>query len=182
MVGHTTDFWALGHRLFNTTPQTFPVPFLNGDVFDPDFLTIVDPVYTQPDTPRPKLSEAATLNELHGQVSVVSICAVFHLFGTKTAHVHLARAIAGLLSPEPGSMIIGVHRGNPEEGSRAERFAGKEYTMFYHSPESWSALWDGEIFEKGTVKVDTRLVGYTRWAVNGSRENFWFMEWSVTRI
>ena len=173
----------MGHRLFNTTPQTFPVPFLNGDIFDSAFLEITEPVYTQPpSTPCPTLSKIATLTELRGRVSVVSICAVFHLFDTESAHAYLARAIAGLLSPEPGSMIIGFHRGWPEKGTRMETFAGEEYKMFYHSPESWSALWDGEIFRKGTVKVDARLVPGDRQSVEGSKEEFWIMQWTVTRV
>lgn len=29
--------------------------------------------------------------------------------------------------------------------------------MFCHSPETWKELWDGQVFEKGTVKVETEL-------------------------
>jgi hypothetical protein len=29
--------------------------------------------------------------------------------------------------------------------------------MFCQSPESWRNIWDGEVFEKGTVKVDIIL-------------------------
>ena len=79
-------------------------------------------------------------------------------------------------------MIIGTHRSWREEGSRVETFAGKVYTMFYHSPKSWERLWNGEIFEKGTVKVETRLIDFARSAVDGSKEDICFMEWSVTRL
>ncbi|THH16275.1 hypothetical protein EW146_g4351 [Bondarzewia mesenterica] len=35
--------WNLGHDLFRSTPESFPVPFIEGDVFDPSFLEAVPP-------------------------------------------------------------------------------------------------------------------------------------------
>ena len=49
--------------------------------------------------------------------------------------------------------------------------------VFCHSPESWTELWDGEIFEKGTVRVETELI-----AVNRGGDIAHWMKWSVTRL
>lgn len=79
-------------------------------------------------------------------------------------------------------MIIGSHAGAPEKGFKTEAVGGDaggktgDLTMFCHSPESWTALWDGEVFEKGTVKVETKLVEH---ATSGI---FYFLQWSVTRL
>ncbi len=175
------DFWDLGHRLFNTTQETFPIPFLAGDIFDPAFLEPTPPIYTAPSTAAPALSAVRTLNELRGHVSVICVCAIFHLFDTEEAQLRLARALAPLLSFELGSMIIGWHNGRHEKGYTE----GYALRMFCHSPESWTALWDGDVFEKGTVRVGARLVEKQRRHLKdgvptiGMRT---FLEWSVTRI
>ncbi|TFK85712.1 hypothetical protein K466DRAFT_551672 [Polyporus arcularius HHB13444] len=175
------EFWDLGHRLFNTTQETFPIPFLAGDIFDPAFLEPTPPIYTAPSTAAPALSAVRTLNELRGHVSVICVCAIFHLFDTEEAQLRLARALAPLLSFEPGSMIIGWHNGRHEKGYTE----GYALRMFCHSPESWTALWDGDVFENGTVRVGARLVEKQRRYMKegvptiGMRT---FLEWSVTRI
>ena len=172
-----TDFWNLGHKLFNTTPETFPVPFLAGDAFSPEFLKAVEPFYTTPTTPRPVISELTSLNPLCGHVSALSVCAIFHLFSTEEAQFQLAQNIAGLLSPETGSMILGYHVGRGEAGVRVERSpGGTEYRLFCHSPESWAELWDGKIFRKGTVRVDARL------GDEMTDKKYQMLQWSVTRL
>lgn len=176
-----TEFWDLGHKLFNTTKETFPVPFIPGDIFDPAFLEPTPPIYTTPSTDAPPLSAVRTLNELRGHVSVVCVCAIFHLFDSEEAQLRLARSLAPLLSPEPGSMIIGWHNGRYEKGYTE----GYALRMFCHSPESWTALWDGEVFEKGSVRVEARLVEKPRRYMKegvptvGTRI---FLAWSVTRL
>ena len=79
------------------------------------------------------------------------------LFGEEK-QLHLARALAGLLSPEPGSLILGAHGGRPEKGLRVEMLRPNSHgvTMFCHSPESWVEMWE-TVFEKGTVKVEATL-------------------------
>jgi len=57
--------------------------------------------------------------------------------------------------------------------------------MFCHSPESWKELWDGQVFEKGTVKVETHLHRITDRAIEmvaGTSEVVLFLVWSVTRL
>ncbi len=76
--------------------------------------------------------------------------------------------MAALLSPEPGSMIFGSHVGRYEKGFRSERASKsiQRRNMFCHSPESWRALWDGEIFTKGSVRVDALLHDRDRYGLN----------------
>ena len=53
--------------------------------------------------------------------------------------------------------------------------------MFCHSPESWKELWDGQIFKKGTVKVEAGLVERQGNPYNPNSK-FYFLWWSVTRL
>ncbi|OBZ78829.1 hypothetical protein A0H81_00366 [Grifola frondosa] len=178
------DYWELGHKLFNSTSETFPVPFVAGDAFDPAHLEVVPLFHSPPDTPAPKLSELTSLNPLHGRVSAIHASSFFHLF-EESEQLYLAKALAGLLSPEPGSIILGSHGARPEKGFRAEMLSlnwrGKQ--MFCHSPESWTELWDGQVFEKGTVKVEAKLYEVDRNDMpHVANARFWFMMWSVTRL
>ncbi|KAI0662436.1 hypothetical protein C8Q70DRAFT_1088892 [Cubamyces menziesii] len=180
------EYWDLGHKLFNTTPETFPVPFVPGDAFDPAHLAPVPPFYSPPDTPRPELKTLTSLNPLRGHVSVIHTSAFFHLF-VEEQQFKLAQAVAGLLSPEPGSMILGLHVGLPEKGFRPgkrERAHGGG-PMFCHSPESWKELWDGQVFKKGTVKVEAFIHEIERKDlanVPGAETTSHLLVWSVTRL
>ncbi|GBE78156.1 hypothetical protein BKA93DRAFT_733445 [Sparassis latifolia] len=177
------EFWDLGHKLFKSSPETFPVPFLPGDAFDPEFLTPVAPFYSPPDTPVPTLSSLKNLSPLVGHVSAIHGSLFFHLFD-EPGQLQLARSLAGLLSPEPGSMIFGVHGGMPQKGQKKETVLPHERgSMFCHSPESWTELWDGQVFKKGSIKVETKLVELTRDEMLPSEgERFWMLYWSVTRL
>ncbi|KAH9836551.1 uncharacterized protein C8Q71DRAFT_47602 [Rhodofomes roseus] len=178
-------FWELGHKLFNDSPETFPVPFLAGDAFSPAFLQPSAPFYALPSTPAPALKALTTLTPLLGHVSAIHASSFFHLFN-EAQQAALARALAGLLSPEPGSVIFGSHGGRSKKGLRGEVARGLWRTepMWCHDPESWEALWDGEVFERGTVRVEAVLKeGHSRWegvsedgGVPGS------LVWSVTRL
>ena len=190
-----SDFWTLGHKLFGTTPETYPVAFLAGDILDGAFLAPADTSYAATPTAlatasASNLSDMTCLSALHARVSVITICNVFHLFDTAAAQLRLARALAGLLSPSPGSMIVGTQAARPEHGARRERRPGATdtdtdtgtITVFYHSPRSWEALWDGEVFRKGSVEVEARLIEHrVRNGVLGE-VTYWFMDWSVTRL
>ena len=69
--------------------------------------------------------------------------------------VAAARALAALLSPEPGSMIFGAHHSSSISGRRVNTLRGTDIYDF--NPEDWISLWDGEIFKKGTVQVEAGL-------------------------
>jgi len=174
-------FWKLGHRLFNSSETTFPVPFLAGDALDPSFLSPVPPIYTPPDTSAPDLATLTNLTPLHGHVAAIHASSFFHLFDEEH-QLQLGRSLAGLLSPVPGSMIFGSHGGASEKGMHDVNSLA--IPMFCHSPESWKALWDGEIFKKDSVKVEAEL----RVEVLGVSERVktgltWpILVWTVTRL
>jgi len=172
------ELWSLGHELYNTSPDTFPAHFVGGDAFKPEILAVAPPSTRTTGTPSPDLNNLTSLNPLHGRVSAIHVTAFFHLF-KEDEQLHMARALAGLLSPEPSSVILGVHTGAREKVVVNQVFRNVEVDMFAHSPESWIAMWDGEIFEKGMVKVEAEfreVIG------GGSSERYPLLFWSVTRL
>ena len=138
-----------------------------------------------PSVSAPDLRSLTSLNPLHGRVSAVRAAALFHLFGEEK-QLHLARALAGLLSPEPGSVIFGAHIGVAEEkGFEPSVIRRDHHRMWCHSPESWNELWDGLVFDKGVVKVQTKLIqGERKMLQPDAPQNstLTFLVWSVTRL
>ncbi|KAM5540078.1 hypothetical protein V8D89_006218 [Ganoderma adspersum] len=175
-------FWEMGHKLFHTDSKSFPATFVPGNALTDEHLEVfpILPAGSTAGTPRPDLTSLNSLNPLRGHVAAIYLGNVFHLF-TEQEQVRLARGLAGLLSPEPGSVITGWHAGAPQKGEKTmARGISNEssITQFLHSPETWRALWDGEVFAKGTVKVEADLVGYKTEFAAGE---FYFLRWSVTR-
>lgn len=190
------EFADLGHKLFRTTQETYPIAFVPGDIFDPKHLEVVPPVVLSAahgsttgdpaySVPAPDLRSLTSLNPLHGRVFAIHASSFFHLFGEEK-QLHVARALAGLLSPEPGSVIFGLHVGLPEKGfdpSVAHRLG--DPPLWCHSPESWTQLWDGLVFEKGVVNVQTNLVymGKKYLELDAPQNTtFTVLVWSVTRL
>ncbi|KAG2154061.1 hypothetical protein DEU56DRAFT_726242 [Suillus clintonianus] len=169
-------FLELSHELFKTTPASYPGCLLPGDVFDPEFLSIVAPSDDISPVPDIDLSSLKSLNTLHGRISAINAAAFFHLFNEEN-QLHLARALAGLLSAQPGSVICGGQTGALEKGVVTANIGGSVHRLFCHSPQTWTSLWDGEVFEKGTVRVETELVKIPIY----DRE-YLIMSWSVTRL
>ncbi|KAK0496141.1 hypothetical protein EDD18DRAFT_232786 [Armillaria luteobubalina] len=146
------EFWELGHKLFKTTAETFSAHFIPQDIFQLKGLAKED---VPPSIPN--LSQVQSLADLRGNISAIHTSAFFHLFDEED-QLEIAKIMAALLSSEPGSMIFGVHGGLPEKGIReVGANSTRRRNMFCHSPESWRALWDGEIFPKGSVRVDAFL-------------------------
>jgi hypothetical protein len=172
------EFWDLGHELFRSTPETFPVPFIAGDIFDLSILAPVTPYNDVPKTPMPALDTLTSLNPLRGYVSAIHTSSFFHLFDEEQ-QTKVARALAGLLSPEPGSVIFGLHGGLPVKGMRSRSTGG---FGFSHSPESWKELWDGQIFDQGKVKVEAFLKRTDRIEPNSTSNKGDWLVWSVTRV
>ena len=143
-----TGFWDLGHKLFRTTPATFPTKFLAGDAFDDAHLSLTAPV---PSGTPPPVASVNTLTELRSHISVIHASSLFHLFDEEK-QFELGKRLAALLDPRPGSIIFGSHGGMPVKG-RHQGF----FLMFCHSPESWTQMWEEQIFKKGQVKVNTVL-------------------------
>jgi hypothetical protein len=182
---HFAEFADLGHKLFRTTPETYPIAFVPGDVFDPKHLQVVPPFMTAnaPTGPAPDLRSLTSLNPLHGRVSAIHASLCFHLF-CEEKQVHLARALAGLLSPEPGSMIFGTQIGIAEKGFMSYT-SGESWLLFCHSPESWVQMWDGLVFDEGVVNVRTKLLYVERKDFEheeGFSQSLPLLLWSVTRL
>jgi hypothetical protein len=89
--------------------------------------------------------------------------------------LHLAKALGGLLSAQPGSVICGDQVGARERGIVTDDSFSAE--LFSHSPQTWSSLWDGEVFKKGSVKVETEL-----FEIMARERSLLMMRWSVTRL
>ncbi|KAF7312356.1 hypothetical protein MIND_00248700 [Mycena indigotica] len=166
------EYWSIGHKLFKSTPESFPVTFLAGDAFDDAFLS-TKPLQTGA---TPQLDTISSLNELRGHVSVIHTASLFHLFG-EAQQLELARRLAGLLSLESGSIIFGCHAGLPSQGFTQ---ASDNKPMFCHSPTTWCALWDGTVFEQGMVEA--RAVLKSLGKVLNEETDFYLMFWSVKRL
>ncbi len=175
---NTLEFWTSGHQLFNTTPETFPVPFIPGDAFDPDFLKPSLIPTVKPTDPLPPLATLTSLTPLIGRLSAVHTSSFFHLF-PEEKQLELAILLAPLLSPEPGSMIFGGHGGLPQKGLRERKNSHGIY-MFCHSPESWKELWETQVFQPGQVRVEAFLKETVRKDLPETKN--YQLVWSVTRL
>lgn len=186
------EFWDIGHKLFRSTPESFPVHFVAGDVLDPSFVAPRDPVYEADKSPNVDVAEISipdltSLTPLLGRVSFIHTASLFHLFSEEDQLV-VARRFASLLSPAPGSMIFGWHAGRAAKGFRSEaKPAGPGMlgnNMFCHSPESWKEMWAQEVFRPGTVTVEAKLIEKVRDVelVVQSNATPQYLVWSVTRL
>jgi len=184
------EFWSFGHELFKSTPATFPVAFIAGDVFDHANIKPGPPAYEAPSSPRPNISTVKSLSPLQGHISAIHASSFFHLFD-EDHQLLAARALASLLSHEPGSMLLGEHGGLPQKGIRPLSDVFPDVTqMFCHSPESWKELWETVVFKPGTVTAEAELLQVTRdglraVTLDGPKEGegYWFrLRWSVTRV
>ena len=180
-----TDFWRYGHKLFRSTPESFPVPFIRGDVLDANFLEERIPFMseTRPNEGPPALDKVESFNPLRGHVSAIFAGSFFHLFGEEQ-QTEIARKFGGLLSPEPGSMVIGSHAGRVEKGYFVPT-GQKKYKIFCHSEESWRLLWE-DILGRDNVEVQTRLRkedgGLDFYGtLPGNTVQHYILEWSVVR-
>jgi hypothetical protein len=127
--------------------------FVAGDAFDPNFIQPHPPFTQVPDEPIPDLNTLSNLTSLQGHVSIIHVSSLFHLF-SEAEQLILAKQVASLLSPIPGSLILGCHASRKERGFR---YTNQGEKAFCHSPESWAALWDGEVFQKRSVEVTAEL-------------------------
>ncbi|KAG5650636.1 hypothetical protein H0H81_011533 [Sphagnurus paluster] len=175
--------WSYGHELFKSTAESFPAALILGDVFDPAFIAPRAPfIDTDPGldsnlTPVDPRS-LTSLTPLQGRLSAIHTSLFFHLF-TEAEQLIIAQRLASLLAPTPGAVIFGEHTGKPEAGLYTHLMCASG-SMFCHSPASWTALWDGEVFEHGTVRVDCGLGEmYNDWGHHHGFSRLW---WCVTRL
>ncbi|TFK50835.1 hypothetical protein OE88DRAFT_1712786 [Heliocybe sulcata] len=175
-----SEFWDLGHELFRSTPETFSVPFIQGDVFDSAFLARAQISYAPSSNRAPVLRSLTTLTPLIGHISAIHASAFFHLFNEEQ-QLELARRMASLLSPEPGSIIFGSHVGQPHKSVRTSRRTTNGRDIFCHSDQSWRDLWNGQVFQKGKVQVDSQLIRVGRPDFSQTEEAY-LLVWSVIRL
>ena len=171
-------FWDLGHKLFRSTPETFPVKFVQADVLDSNHIAPRLPFYAPSTSPRPELKTLTSLTPLQGHVSAIHAGLLFHLFDEEM-QTRAARAFASLLSPERGSIIFGHHLAMPVAGVRHTIVTNK--ALYCHSPETWAELWNGQVFEKGTVDVWSTLLEIGTKELVGDTKAY-LLIWSVTRL
>ncbi|KAF9059545.1 hypothetical protein BDP27DRAFT_1341230, partial [Rhodocollybia butyracea] len=116
------EYWNFGHDLFKSTPSTLPAIFIPGDVFDPSFISVQAPLRTTSATSigiplksilQPELGTPKSLDPLRGHLSAIHSSAFFHLFN-REEQLLIAKKLASLLSPLPGSIIFGSHVGFTE--------------------------------------------------------------------
>lgn len=176
------EYWNFGHDLFKSTRSTFPVTFIPGDVLDPSFISTQAPLHTTLTTPvplqsifQPDLDTPKSLDPLRGHLSAIHTSAFFHLFN-REEQLLIAKKLASLLSPLPGSTIFGSHLGFSEPHEEVEN----GISLFGHSPESWKKMWEEEVFTNGiTIHVDADMVGHE------SSDEFphtRMINWVVTRL
>ncbi|KAG5350701.1 hypothetical protein C0989_009628 [Termitomyces sp. Mn162] len=166
------------HRLLLSTPETFPAAFIQGDAFDTTTISPREPFYAL-EEPAPldlPLKSLTSLTPLQGRLNVIHASSFFHLFD-EAEQLRLARQLATLLSPAPGSMIFGSHKGREEKGFRD---AVRSRSMFCHSPETWKELWDGQVFKKGAIKAKAILHQIEREDAPGEKP--FLISWAVTRL
>jgi hypothetical protein len=168
-----TGLWEVGHKLFRSTTESFPVPFVSGDVFQ-----LTEGIHEAPVLGRPDLASLDSLLPLKGQVSVLFAGYFFHLFDEERCK-DLARRLATLLSHEPGSIIFGLNLGSPEAVIQTTP-AG---SMMCHSPASWTKMWQS-CFPPETIKVEAILEEGHQIMANAYASNvsIWLLKWSVERL
>lgn len=107
----------------------------------------------------PDLPSLSSLNQLRGQVTAIHAAALFHLFSEAQQRA-LAMTLGSLLANVTGATIFGWSTGLAEVGYIEFEGTVSHPRQFCHSPSSWEALWNGVVFPKGSVQVETRLVDF----------------------
>lgn len=144
----------MGHKLFRSSDASFPAVFIQADLLNPAHVTPGPPAENAPD-----LTSLSSLNQLRGQVTAIHAAALFHLF-SEEQQLALAMTLGSLLSNISGASILGWSTGLAEVGYVEFEGTVSHPRQFCHSPSSWEALWNGVVFPKGSVKVETRLVDF----------------------
>ncbi|KAL5114472.1 hypothetical protein ACEQ8H_007615 [Pleosporales sp. CAS-2024a] len=124
------EFIQLGYKLF-CDGEKLHTKFLAADIFD----------------------ASSPLTELEGSIDMVYAGSFFHLWGWEKQR-QVSRAVAALLRPRPGSMIIGRQMGAVQAHEKTSPMG----TMFQHNAESFQKLWE-EIGDDMGVRfqVEARL-------------------------
>ena len=172
-------FWDYGHELFLSTHESFPAAFVAGDIFDSAMICTREPFNaSEALPPRPDLKSLISLAPLQGHVSAIYVGSFFHLFD-EPRQLQVARQLASLLSPRPGSIIFGTHVGALVKETKW--YAGLE--TFCHSLESWKDLWEGQVFKKGEIRMEAHLIELAyKSSEEAEAENAHRLSWSIYRL
>lgn len=140
----------------------------------------MEPFYTPLPTAHapPELKSLTSLTPLQGQVSAIFAGAFFDVFD-EAKQIQVARLLASLLSPLPGSVIFGSNSAMLVSGTRMMSLG---IEVFCHSPEAWTEVWDGIVFKKGTVSVELSVKHVDRGPGKGIDDKLVWMSWCVTRL
>ncbi|KAF1842254.1 uncharacterized protein K460DRAFT_370242 [Cucurbitaria berberidis CBS 394.84] len=106
-------FIELGYKLFKDRGK-LQTKFLIADIFDPN----------------------SALEELRGQIDMVYAGSFFHLWGLDD-QIKVSKAVATLLRPRQGSMILGRQIGAVEASEQTSPTG----TMYRHNVESLKKMW-----------------------------------------
>jgi hypothetical protein len=178
-------FWTYGHELFRSTAETFPVKFIAGNVLSPSIIAPRVPFDMVPKFPPPKFQSLKSLTPIQGFASAVLASMFFHLFDEEE-QLLAAHQLGTLLSTVPGSIIFGVHAGSHVKGHVTIEYDGLSKALFCHSVDSWRNVWDGQVFPKGTVRVDAQVKKCKEFAPASlkltSSEDALFLIWCITRL
>ncbi|KIJ51162.1 hypothetical protein M422DRAFT_58802 [Sphaerobolus stellatus SS14] len=168
-------FIEAGYKLYNDSPASLGINFIEGDIFAVPFSEADVPVSTK--TP----AEISSLGELQGGVTYIYTGALFHLFDEDTQFA-LALQLVRLLTREKGAIIFGRHQGKDQESLIDDHLGRVRYG---HSPASWRRMWeraftqlDGEHFVLGRLRVEANIFSpvYARSAAPGPHRQ---LTWSV---
>jgi hypothetical protein len=106
------------------------------------------------------------LDALSGTFSIIYAGAFYHLFD-RPKQLQMIKRTISLLSPTPGSFVLGRQVGNVTSG-RWEHATNDEMVMFRHNEKSWRELWEQAGQETGTKwDVWVELVVTDRWTKFG---------------
>ncbi|KAF9446314.1 hypothetical protein P691DRAFT_213464 [Macrolepiota fuliginosa MF-IS2] len=120
-----------------------------------------EPFYSRPLTAG--LSDLRTLESLtplRGHILTIHASSFLHLCSTKRNNFYWGNSLPPRCPQR--SIIFGSHGGRAVKGLRTEVINARGGHSFCHSPESWKELWDGEIFEKGSVRIEAKLIEHER--------------------
>ncbi|KAH7406268.1 hypothetical protein DE146DRAFT_609251 [Phaeosphaeria sp. MPI-PUGE-AT-0046c] len=124
------DFIELGYKLFKDRDK-LRAEFVVADILDP----------------------TSSLRDLRGQMDMIYTGSFFHLWGLQKQK-EVSRAVAALLRPEAGSMILGRQIASVEAFEKTSATG----TMYRHNVESFKQLWEEIGKDLGVVfVVDARL-------------------------
>ncbi|KAM7189123.1 hypothetical protein V8F33_010244 [Rhypophila sp. PSN 637] len=151
-------FFDVGYRLFNDSRDSdeagrkrrLDTTFIAADIFD---------------------DKSRLVTELTGKMDIIYTGAFFHLF-TLSEQEKVAVQVVRLLTPKPGSLIVGRQSGSDEAGENVRKGAPGSAGPFTHNVESWTKLWGriGEVTRtRWSVEADLGLPEYTLCGVAGGK-------------